>query len=333
MKITPGEKYMKILNTAPLSDVVLKSLIETKSQGFSFTVVDAHNMSEEKLVAEIADADILLGDYTGSIPITRRVIQAAKNLKLIQQPSVGYNHIDVPACKEAGIPVANTPGANDIGVAEHTIMLAMACLKYLPFYNAKTHQGEWLFTYAQRTGVFELNGKTYGLLGMGRTARAVAERLVPFGVKLLYYDIVRLSAEDEKKYQAAYAPLEDILKTADVVSLHLPLLEATTKIINAEKLALMKPSAVLINVGRGALVDEEALAEALRAKKIAMAAVDVFVEEPPPQNHPLFGLENAILTPHLAGSTRESGGRIINMAMDNMIRVIKGEKPLWVLNL
>jgi phosphoglycerate dehydrogenase-like enzyme len=95
----------------------------------------------------------------------------------------------------------------------------------------------------------------------------------------------------------------------------------------------MKPTAILINVGRGALVDETALADALLAGEIAMAAVDVFVEEPPPQNHPLFGLENAILTPHLAGSTRESGGRIVNMAMENMIRVMKGEKPLWVLNL
>lgn len=324
---------MKILNTAPMSDAGLKSIIESKAQGLSFNIVEAHRMAEEKLVAAIVDTDIVLGDYTGATLITRRIVQAAKNLKLIQQPSVGYNHIDIVACTDLGIPVANTPGANDIGVAEHTIMLAMACLKYLPFYNAKTHQGEWLFTYAQRTGVFELNGKTYGLLGMGRTARAVAERLAPFGVKLLYYDIVRLSVEDEQKYHASYASLEEILKTADVVSLHLPLMETTTKIIDAAKIALMKPSAVLINVGRGALVDEMALAQALRDKKIAMAAVDVFVEEPPPQDHPLFGLENAILTPHLAGSTRESGGRILNMATDNLIRVIRGEKPLWVLNL
>jgi len=324
---------MKIVNTAPLPDAALKSLIESVFAGLSFTVVDAHKMPEDEIVAKVADADIILGDYTGSTPITRRIIQAAKNLKLIQQPSVGYNQIDVAACTEFRIPLANTPGANDIGVAEHTIMLALSCLKYLPFYNAKTHAGEWLFTHAQRTGVFEVNGKTYGLLGMGRTARAVAERLVPFGVKLLYYDIVRLSAEDEKKYQASYATMEEILKTADVVSIHLPLMEATTKIINAEKLALMKPTAVLINVGRGALVDEAALADALRAKKIAMAAVDVFVEEPPPKDHPLFGLENVILTPHLAGSTRESGGRIIGMALDNLVRVLKNEKPLWVLNL
>jgi phosphoglycerate dehydrogenase-like enzyme len=180
--------------------------------------------------------------------------------------------------------------------------------------------------------VFELNEKIYGLLGMGRTARAVAERLSPFGVKLLYYDIVKLSAAEEKKYGAAYALMEEILRTADVVSIHLPLLPETTKIIDAEKLALMKPSAVLINVGRGALVDEEALAHALQEKKIAFAAVDVFAEEPPPPDHPFFGLPNMILTCHLAGSTRESGGRIINMALDNLARVLKGEKPLWLIN-
>lgn len=232
---------MKILNTAPLPEAGLRSILAAKSEGLLFTVVEAYKMPEDQLMAQIADADIVLGDYTGATPITRRIAQAAKKLKLIQQPSVGYNHIDVAACTEFGISVANTPGANNSGVAEHTIMLALACLKNLPFYNAKTHEGEWLFTHAQKTGVFELNGKTYGLLGMGRTARAIAERLVPFGVNLLYYDIIRLSAEDEKKYQATYASMDDILKMADVVSIHLPLMEATTKIINAEKLSLMKP--------------------------------------------------------------------------------------------
>ena len=324
---------MKILNTAPLSDKRLKEIIESLTPGLTFEVIEAHRMPEDKLVAEVADADILLGDYTGATPVTRKVVEAAKKLKLIQQPSVGYNHIDVAACTDADIPLANTPGANDIGVAEHTIMLAMACLKRLTFYNAKTHTGEWMFTYAQRTGVFELNGKTYGLLGMGRTARATAQRLAPFGVRLLYYDIVRMSDEDEKKYNATYTELAELLKVSDIVSLHLPLTKETTHVINAEKLALMKSSAVLINVGRGALVDEAALADALQTQKIAMAAVDVFVEEPPPLDHPFFGLENIILTPHLAGSTRESGGRILGMAMDNLIRVMKGEKPLWVLNL
>ncbi|MFO7569789.1 MAG: 2-hydroxyacid dehydrogenase [Smithellaceae bacterium] len=322
---------MKILNTAPLSDVRLQEIIESMAPGLSVNVVEAHRMSEDALAIEAADADVLLGDYTAATPVTRRVIQAATKLKLIQQPSVGYNHIDLAACAEFGIPVANTPGANDIGVAEHTLMLALACLKKLPFYNAKTHQGEWLFMHAQKTGVFELSGKTYGLLGMGRTARALASLLAPFGVKLLYYNASRLSRDDEKKYNAVYVPLNEMLSASDIVSIHLPLTEATTGLINAARLSLMKPTAVLINVGRGRLVDEEALALALREGTIAMAAVDVFSAEPPPPDHPLFGLENVILTPHLAGSTRESGARIIHMAISNLIRVLKGEKPLWVL--
>ncbi len=324
---------MKILNTAPMTDATLKSILESRAPGLAFVVVEGHRLPEDELARRMADADIVLGDYTGATPITRRVVREAGQLKLIQQPSVGYNHIDIAACAEFGIPVANTPGANDLSVAEHTIMLALACLKRLTFYDAKTHQGEWLFMHAQRTGVFELAGKTYGLVGMGRTARAVAERLAPFGANLLYYDLVRLGSEEEKKYQASFAPLDALLKTADLVSLHLPLTKETERIIDAEKLALLKPSAILINVGRGALVDEAALAAALRAGKLAMAACDVFTEEPPPPGHPLRGLANVILTPHLAGSTREAGGRIIDMALTNLIRVLKGEAPRWVLNL
>jgi phosphoglycerate dehydrogenase-like enzyme len=324
---------MKILNTTPLPGAFFQNGLEARAQGQAFSIIDAHRLPEAQLTKEIADADLLVGDFTGGTPITRAVVKEAGRLKLIQQPSVGYNHIDIEACREFGIPVANTPGANDIGVAEHTIMLVLSCLKKLPFFNARTHAGEWLFPQRQQIGVFELNGKTYGLLGMGRTARAVAERLVPFGVNLLYYDIVRLGPEDEKRYKAAYAPLEQILKTADVVSIHLPLTQETQAIINASMLALMKPTAILINVGRGPLVDEAALAEALRNKKLVYAATDVYGEEPPQRNHPLFGLENVILTPHLAGSTLESGIRIINMALDNLGRALRGEKPLWVLNI
>lgn len=242
---------MKILNTAPVPGSFFKDGIEARVPGLVYSIVDANRLPEDRLMVEVTDTDLLLGDYTGATPITRPIVKAAGRLKLIQQPSVGYNHIDIDACKEFGIPVANTPGANDIGVAEHTVMLALACLKKLPLFNTKTHEGEWLFDRRREIGVFEINGKTYGLLGMGRTARAVAERIVPFGVRLLYYDIVRMSAEDEKRYHAAYAPLEEILKTADVVSLHLPLTRETEGIIGASMLALMKPTAVLINVGGG----------------------------------------------------------------------------------
>ncbi len=323
---------MKILNTSvPKADFWIGGL-NPRFPEAGVEIVDAHLAPEEKLVEEVRDADILIGDYTFNTPITARVVNAAKQLKLVQQPSVGYNQIDIAACTKRGIPVANTPGANDIGVAEHTVMLALACLKKLPLFNAATHRGEWLFPARQRIGVFEIDGKTYGLVGMGRTGRETARRLVPFGVKALYYDVVRLTPEEEARYGARFAPLEEILKTADVISIHLPLTTETRGIIDAEKLALMKPTAFLINVGRGELVVESALAEAVRSGKLAGAAADVFSTEPPPKDHPFFGLENMILTPHLAGSTRESGARIMGMALDNIVRILKGEKPLWVLN-
>ncbi len=324
---------MKILNTSVPKVSFWMGGLKPHLSNIEVDIVDAHLAPEEKLIEEIRDADIVIGDYTFNTPITARVIEAAGRLKLIQQPSAGYNEIDVAACTKRGIPVANTPGANDIGVAEHTVMLALACLKKLPLFNAATHRGEWLFPARQRIGVFEIDGKTYGLIGMGRTGRETARRLVPFGVKALYYDLVRLSPEEEEKFQAKFAPLEEILKTADVISVHLPLTSETRGIIDAEKLALMKPSAFLINVGRGELVVESALAEAVRSGKIAGAAADVFSAEPPPKDHPFFGLENMILTPHLAGSTRESGARIIGMAVENIARVLNGGKPRWVLNL
>ncbi len=321
---------MKILNTSYPNAAFWQKGLDPRVSGAAYSIVDAHLAAEDRLIREVADAEILIGDYTHNTHITAKVVGAAKKLRLIQQPSAGYNNIDVIACKKRGIPVANTHGANDIGVAEHTIMLALACLKKLTYFNAATHAGEWKFQEAQRLGVFEINRKVYGLVGMGRTAREVAKRLVPFGVKVLYYDVVKLSADEASQYQAAFAPLEEILKTADVVSLHLPLNDVTRGIISAEKLALMKPSSILINVGRGELADEAALAAAVKNGKLAAAAVDVFSKEPPPADHPLFGLENVILTPHLAGSTRESGLRIMTMAMDNIARVIRGEKPQWL---
>ena len=196
---------MKILNTTPTPGRSLHKIFQDKAPGVPFTVVDAHKLPEDELMGAVADADLVLGDYSGQTPITRRVISAAKHLKLIQQASAGYNHIDVGACRDAGIPVANTPGANDSSVAEHTIMLMLACLRKLTYFNAKTHEGEWLFDRRREVGTFDLGGKTIGLLGMGRTAQAVASRLIPFGVTLLYFNRTRLTPEDEMLYQAQYA--------------------------------------------------------------------------------------------------------------------------------
>jgi glyoxylate reductase len=175
-------------------------------------------------------------------------------------------------------------------------------------------------------------GKTFGIVGMGRVGRELAARLAPFGTRTLYYDPIRLPEEDEAQLKVQYKPLEHVLRLADVVSLHVPLTDKTHHLINEEKLALMKFNAVLINVARGECIDEQALAKRIREKKLAGAGIDVFTTEPIVKDHPLFGLDNVVFTPHIAGATAEVRERVIHMAIDNVARVLKGEDPQYVLN-
>jgi len=315
----------KIVSCIPFPpDVVMSMLSSHADLDLSdIEIVNVHKFPEEKIVDEVKDALIIIGDFTFNTPITKKIVMAAKGVRLIQQPSVGYQHIDVDVCREAGIPVANTAGANDISVAEHTIMLALSLIKKLIYANSKTQKGEWP---QLEVGGSELYGKQYGILGMGRIGREVAKRLVPFGVNTKYYDIVRLDKNEEDRLSVSFMALEDILKTSDMIGLHLPLTDKTKGIIGGAEISLMKPTAILINVGRGELVDEGALASALREGKIAGAGIDVFFEEPIKNNNPLIRLENVILTPHIAGTTNEAKGRIIAMAFENIYNVLIGRE-------
>jgi phosphoglycerate dehydrogenase-like enzyme len=238
------------------------------------------------------------------------------------------------ACRQRGVRVAHTPGVNDAAVAEHTLMLVLALLKKAFYAHRVTSQGEWI----QRElmwdrGVFELQGKTYGLIGMGRIGREVARRLAVFGPQTYYYDPLRLSSSEEAELKVQYRPLDDLLRIADIVSLHVPLTESTRGMIGERELSLMKFSAIFINVARGENVDEAALARRLREKKLAGAGIDVFSVEPIPRDHPLLGLDNVILTPHIAGATMETRQRVIQMAVANLVRVLRGEEPLYVIGI
>jgi phosphoglycerate dehydrogenase-like enzyme len=222
-------------------------------------------------------------------------------LKLIQQPSAGYEHIDIKACSERGIRVANAPTANTVSVAEHTIAMGLALLRKLVPANRGVREGRWEQMTLQP---YELAHKTWGLVGLGEIGRAVALRLRPFGLtKVLYYDPHQAPKEVEEQYGVEYSPLPALLKSSDVVSLHLPLTDSTRNMIGAEELSTMKAGAYLINVGRGKLVDEAALADALRGQVIAGAATDVFAEEPPSAADPLLQTheENTLFFPHIAG--------------------------------
>lgn len=315
-----------IVSFAPLPADFISALIQDRGI-IDIEVVSVHGKPKKEILDMVARADLILGDYTFRHVIDHETAAAARKVKLIQQPSVGYQHIDIDACRKAGIRVANTAGANTVAVAEHSIMAAMCLLKNLFFAARTTAQGNWNQMEVRSA---ELSGKTWGMVGMGRIGQALAARLIPFGMKVIYYDPCRLSPEIENSLGVTCVPLMELLKAVDVLSLHCPLTKETEGLINRERLVTMKPAAVIINVARGEVVDEAALAIALKEGKIGGAALDVFVEEPIiPENPLLTGAgDKIILTPHVAGVTTEAQGRILAQTIDNLVAVINGQEPV-----
>ncbi len=284
------------------------------------------------LIDAVKGANVIVGDYTFRLPIDAEVAKAAEGCRLIQQPSVGYQHIDLEATRDEGIPVANAGTANTVGVAEHTIMFMLCLLnKALHFHN-KTAAGEWAQEDAFTMGSFELMGKTLGIVGMGNIGKEVARRAKPFSCRMVYYDVNALPVELEAELGVERMDLEELLRMSDIVSIHVPLLPATRNLIDRERIALMKPGACLLNLARGEAVDEEALAEALREGRLGGAGIDVYREEPVNPDNPLLKLDNVILSPHIAGATNESRARIFMATIENVNRVLQGEKPINVVN-
>lgn len=326
----------KILVLSPLPKMLVEALFNAKLEQLEpkpeIEIETYEGSAREDLLRAVAGADIIIGDYTFNTIMDEEVMQAAAPCLLIQQPSVGYQHIDIDAAARAGIPVANVAGANSIGVAEHTIMAALMLLKKLMMQHEKTKAGEWAQDEMATYGVFELFGKTMGIIGMGQIGREVAMRARPFGCAMIYYDINALPPEVEAELGVSARGLDELLSEADVVTLHAPLTPETENMLSAERFALMKPGAVLVNVARGGLVDEKALADALDEGRLAGAAVDVFSEEPVREDNPLLSAPNTVLTPHTAGATNESRLRIIGVAMDNVTAVLEGKVPQFILN-
>jgi phosphoglycerate dehydrogenase-like enzyme len=322
----------KVLSLAPLPAEIVKFFIQQTSGVPEFEVVYGYEMSDEEMRNAVSEADVVLGDYTFKHKITADITAAARNLRLIQQPSVGYQHIDVEACTARGIRVANTAGANTISVAEHTIAWGLCLLKNMFHAHVSTKQGKWE---QMNVKPGEMKGKVWGLVGFGRIGQVVAERLKPFELsRVIYYDIRRPELSVEKDLGAEYCDLNTVLSQSDIISLHAPLTEDTRNMINEEAFSIMKQSSYLINVARAELVDEQALADAVRNGKIAGAGIDVFSEEPISEGNPLLAVDSdrLLLSPHVAGVTDEAAGRIINMATLNIARVLKGEEPESLVN-
>lgn len=323
-----------LLSLAPLPLGVLKSLLNLAPGAADTDIIAGYGMSGEELAKTIGKADAVLGDFTFKHGIGRDLLAKAGPLKLnfIQQPSVGYEHIDIKACSERGIRVANTPGANTVSVAEHTLAMGLAMLRKLIPANRGVREGRWEQTMLQPA---ELQHKTWGIVGLGQIGRDVAVRLRPFNLnKVLYYDLRQASKEVEVQCGVEYCTLRTLLISSDIVSLHAPATEANRNMIGADQLASMKDGAYLISVARGSLVDEIALAQVLRDGAIAGAALDVFAEEPLGAANPLLKTDEdrLLLSPHIAGVSSESARRIMIMAAQNIGRALAGEDPLYVVN-
>ena len=308
---------------APLLDPEVITLArEMLPAGFALEVVDDHDVATAAL-----EADYLLG-FIGRL--SDETLLGARRLKLIQLMSVGYDNFNVPGARSARIPVALNGGANAIAVAEHTIMLMLSTLKHLTELDALVRSGKWRGGPRGAIRLYEIWSSTVGIVGMGRIGQQVAERLQNWEAKLVYYDPIRLSPERENALNVTYLPLDQVLETSDVITVHVPLSDETRHLIDERALGLMKKSAVVVNTSRGGLIDEQALVGALKRGEIAGAGLDVFSQEPPPSDHPLFQIPNTVLTPHLAGPTWQSWPRRFGNCYANIARVQRGEKPKWV---
>jgi D-3-phosphoglycerate dehydrogenase len=275
------------------------------------------------MIEKVADVD---GALLGVDPVTSQVINAARSLKAISRQGVGVDTVDLAACTARGIIVTNTPGTSTGSVAELAIGLMLALLRHVPQLDYHVKDSKW-----SRILGHELTGKTVGLIGFGRIAQAVARMLQGFEVELLYYDPYRPPLEVEQALGAQFVPLEGVLSRADVISLHAMLTDETRHLINAERLALMQSEAVLVNTARGGLVDEAALAEALKRGELGGAASDVFDPEPPIYS-PLLELDNFIATAHCGAYTAEANARVAIAAAQNLADVLRGKRPASTVN-
>src|SRR5580704_18703305 len=254
--------------------------------------------------AALPEAEYLVG--LGEVKMDDAFYKSAPKLKLIQLLSAGYDRVDVEAARKAGVPVSNNGGANAIAVAEHTMMLMLAVLKRVVRFHNDVVAGKWRVGGFDDQRVYELSRRTLGIVGLGNIGKKVARRAAAFDMTVQYYDIARLSEAEEDALGVRFVLLPELLRTSDVVSLHVPLDDSTRHMLGAREFAQMKPGAILVNTCRGPVVDEAALYAALKSGQVAAAGLDVMVEEPPAKDHPLFSLPNVTLTPHSAGPTWEN---------------------------
>ena len=313
----------RILLVTSLADAIVDELASHVPPRYQFTScrLDAA-IDEQTRLARAADFLVL---FPAVLPT--EVLEGAPNLRLVQLLTAGFDRIDIERCRQLGIALANNGGANAVDVAEHTIALMLAVYRRLVELDRDVRAGR-----AGRidTGLttYTLAGKIVGFVGMGNIGQRTAERLAGFGCTAIYSDTVSLPTDREQALKLTQVDLDELLPQADIVSLHVPLNDGTRGMIGAKELEAMRPHAVLINTCRGGVVDEVALIAALQSGALRGVGLDVFAQEPPETQNPLLAMDNVVLTPHVAGVTRDTWVRRAQFAFENIERVWQGQEPL-----
>ena len=310
---------MKVLITDHVPEEGIEQLRDNAQVDLKFGI------ALDELLKIIGDYDALL--VRSQTKVTKEVIQAGKKLQVIARAGVGIDNVDVEEATKRGIVVVNAPTGNTISAAEHTVALMLAMARFIPQANASLKSGLWKRT--EFTGV-ELRGKTLGVIGLGNVGANVARRARGFEMRVIGLDPL-VTAEYAKNIQVELVPMEQLLKEADFVCLHIPLNSSTKGIIGAKQIAMMKPGARIVNTARGGLIDEEALVKAIKEKKLAGAAIDVFAAEPCTKSI-LFEVENIIVTPHLGASTAEAQVTAAKDVVVQIIDVFNGCSPRYAVN-
>jgi D-3-phosphoglycerate dehydrogenase / 2-oxoglutarate reductase len=283
--------------------------------------------TEDDVLEVARDAEAMLCDYS---PITRRVLDGCPRLRVVSEYGIGVDNVDVAAASALGIWVANVPGFCTAEVADHTLALLLAASRQIIPQDRATRSGAWSFTHAGAP-IDRLSDQTLGLVGFGRIARAVCDRARVFGMRVLAWS-PSLTAERAAEHGAEAVTLDRLFRESDYLSLHVPATAETRGLVGADRIAQLKPTAWLINTGRGALVDEAALLQALESGRLAGAALDVRQAEPPEPDDQLSRLPNVILTPHSAYYSRRAMAELRETAARNVVSVLRGGAPIWPVN-
>jgi phosphoglycerate dehydrogenase-like enzyme len=312
----------KILVSCPSAEVA-NIAREMAPKGFETVVV--HNDAE--VVPNLSGIEYMI-TYP-HISMRDPFYKAAPKLKLVQLLSAGYDNVDLEAARRAKVPLSNNGGANAISVSEHALMLMLTVSRKVIWQHGSVSGGRWRGN-GPAPRMYELYDKTLGIIGLGTIGKKVARLGRAFGMRVQYFDIARLTEDEADALGVKFRLMRELLRSSDIVSLHVPLNDSTRHMIGVEELSLMKPTAIIINTSRGPVIDEAALHKTLSEGKIFGAGLDVFDQEPPPSNNPLFKLDNVVLTAHFAGPTWDNHAARFRNAFDNVQRVARGEPPLWV---